>query len=180
MSTWDLLAGLPVEIEGYALEGRELAFSDEFTRYTTLIRLHGGGEEGVGEDVVYDGLDHAAFPGRRSGAAARRLLDARLVLASCLADLDTFPDPPVRDVSRRYRRWAFESAALDLALRQAERSLPASSRARAAAAHLRRLDAPGRIRQRGARDLRAHDARARALSGHPLQARPDQHLDATS
>jgi L-alanine-DL-glutamate epimerase-like enolase superfamily enzyme len=30
----------------------------------------------------------------------------------------------VRDVSRRYRRWAFESAALDLALRQAGRSLP--------------------------------------------------------
>ena len=29
----------------------------------------------------------------------------------------------MRDVSRRYRNWAFESAALDLALRQAGRSL---------------------------------------------------------
>ena len=32
--------------------------------------------------------------------------------------LDLFPAEPVRDVSRLYRRWAFESAALDLALRQ--------------------------------------------------------------
>ena len=32
---------------------------------------------------------------------------------------DTFPAKPQRDVSRLYRRWAFESAALDLALRQA-------------------------------------------------------------
>jgi L-alanine-DL-glutamate epimerase-like enolase superfamily enzyme len=32
--------------------------------------------------------------------------------------LDLFPADPVREVSRLYRRWAFESAALDLALRQ--------------------------------------------------------------
>ena len=33
-----------------------------------------------------------------------------------LADL--FPVEPIRDSARDYRRWAFESAALDLALRQ--------------------------------------------------------------
>ena len=36
-----------------------------------------------------------------------------------MGGVDTFPAEPQRDVSRRYRRWAFESAALDLALRQA-------------------------------------------------------------
>ena len=35
-----------------------------------------------------------------------------------MAGVDTFPAEPQRDVSRRYRRWAFEAAALDLALRQ--------------------------------------------------------------
>jgi hypothetical protein len=40
-----------------------------------------------------------------------------------MGELDTFPAEPQRDVSRLYRRWAFESAALDLALRQAGLSL---------------------------------------------------------
>jgi L-alanine-DL-glutamate epimerase-like enolase superfamily enzyme len=40
-----------------------------------------------------------------------------------LGGLDTFPVEPQREVSRLYRRWAFESAALDLALRQAGKGL---------------------------------------------------------
>ena len=122
MRTYDHLADLPVEIESYSLEGLEQEFSPEFTRYTTLIRLAGGGEEGVGEDVVYDGLDHVAFQD------AGPVLDLRGShtlgsLAERLDGLDLFPAPPVREESRLYRRWAFESAALDLALRQAGRSL---------------------------------------------------------
>jgi hypothetical protein len=35
-----------------------------------------------------------------------------------MGGVDTFPAEPQREVSRRYRRWAFESSALDLALRQ--------------------------------------------------------------
>jgi hypothetical protein len=123
VSTWDTLKTLPLEIEGYGLEGRELPFSEEFVRYTTLITLRGGGEEGVGEDVVYDGIDHANF----QAAGTSLPIAGSWTLGSfsdLMAELDTFPDPPVRDVSRRYRRWAFESAALDLALRQAGRALP--------------------------------------------------------
>jgi hypothetical protein len=44
-------------------------------------------------------------------------------LCDLVGRLDLFPAEPVREVSRRYRRWAFESAALDLALRQAGSSL---------------------------------------------------------
>jgi L-alanine-DL-glutamate epimerase-like enolase superfamily enzyme len=40
-----------------------------------------------------------------------------------VAELDLFPAEPERDVSRLYRRWAYDSAALDLALRQAGKSL---------------------------------------------------------
>jgi L-alanine-DL-glutamate epimerase-like enolase superfamily enzyme len=122
MGTWDQLASLPLEIDGYELEGRELAFSEEFVRYTTIITLRGGDEEGVGEDVVYDGLDQQSF----QAAGATLPLSGTHTLGSFaerLAELDLFPDPPVRDVSRRFRRWAFESAALDLALRQAGRTL---------------------------------------------------------
>jgi L-alanine-DL-glutamate epimerase-like enolase superfamily enzyme len=122
VGTWDQLASLPLEIEGYELEGRELPFSDEFVRYTTLITLRGGGEEGVGEDVAYDGIDHAGF--QAAGSVLPLAGSFTLgTFAERIAELDLFPDPPVRDVSRRYRRWAFESAALDLALRQAGRTL---------------------------------------------------------
>jgi L-alanine-DL-glutamate epimerase-like enolase superfamily enzyme len=122
MGTWNQLASLPLEIDGYELEGRELALSEEFVRYTTLITLRGGGEEGVGEDVVYDGLDHSSFQaaGPTLPLAGTHTLGS---FAERLAELDLFPDPPVREVSRRYRTWAFESAALDLALRQGGRSL---------------------------------------------------------
>ena len=29
-----------------------------FERLTTIVKLRGGGEEGIGEDVVYDAVDH--------------------------------------------------------------------------------------------------------------------------
>ena len=70
-----------------------------------------------------------------------------------------------------YRRWAFESAALDLALRQAGRS-SRSRRARAAPRHFRDLEAPGR-----SAFGRPGQALARPLPDAPLQARPDQQLD---
>lgn len=123
MATWDALADLPVAIEGYDLQGLELELSPEFTRACTLIRLSGGGHEGAGEDVVYDQLDHVAF--QDAGAVLDLTGPSTLGELSELMDgLDLFPgSPPVRDPSRNYRRWAFESAALDLALRQAGRPL---------------------------------------------------------
>ena len=124
MSTWDKLAGLPVEIERYELEARELRFGEQFTRHTTLIALHGGGEQGVGEDVVYDGDDHFAL--REQGPTLPLAGSWTLgSLSDMLAELDLFPTKaPEREPSRAYRRWAFESAALDLGLRQAGRALP--------------------------------------------------------
>jgi hypothetical protein len=121
LSTYETVAELPLEVEGYELEGHELAFSPEFTRRTTTIHLRGAGEEGLGEDVTYSPPDHEAFE-----TATPLPLEGSHTLDSFSAALDAydlFPVPPQYENARNFRRWAFESAALDLALRQAGASL---------------------------------------------------------
>ena len=122
MSTYERLSGLELEVESYTLEPLEREVSSEFTRLSTVIHLRGGGHEGVGEDVTYDALDHVALQeeGPNLPLAGSWTLDR---FAAKVGELDLFPAEPVRDVSRLYRRWAFESSALDLALRQAGTSL---------------------------------------------------------
>ncbi len=125
MSSWEQLAQLPVTIERYSLEPLQAEVSSEFTRKSTVIRLEGGGEQGVGEDVTYDAVDQEIL----QAAGATLALAGRFTLASFaahLAELSLFPEPPQREVSARYRTWAYESAALDLALRQAGTSLHAA------------------------------------------------------
>jgi hypothetical protein len=76
----------------------------------------------VGEDVTYDALDQIAL---RDAGTPHDLTGPRTVGEFCelIHSLDLFPAEPVRPPSRLYRRWAFESAALDLALRQGGASL---------------------------------------------------------
>jgi L-alanine-DL-glutamate epimerase-like enolase superfamily enzyme len=122
VATFDLLANLPLEVEGYALEGLRAQVSSGFERLSTVVHLQGGGVEGLGEDVVYDGVDHVAL--QEAGAA--QPLAGRYALGEfceLIDSLDLFPVAPQREVSRLYRRWTFHSAALDLALRQAGRPL---------------------------------------------------------
>src|SRR5207245_7296175 len=57
MSTYGLLSDLPLRVDGYTLEGLSAQVSSAFDRLTTVVRLSGGGDEGVGEDVVYDAVD---------------------------------------------------------------------------------------------------------------------------
>jgi L-alanine-DL-glutamate epimerase-like enolase superfamily enzyme len=122
MSTFDGIADLPVRIDSYELEPLEREVSSDFTRLSTVIRMRGGGEDGVGEDVTYDALDHVAL--QEAGPVHDLAGSFTLVeLFDRIGGLDLFPAEPVREVSRLYRRWAFESATLDLALRQAGRSL---------------------------------------------------------
>ncbi|MEA2492390.1 MAG: hypothetical protein QOJ29_301 [Thermoleophilaceae bacterium] len=121
-ATYELIADLPLTIDDYELEGRELQVGPEFTRLTTTIHLRGGGAEGLGEDVTYEALDHVAL----QDAGPSLALAGSWTLRSFrkhIDSLDLWPSPPVREVSQLYRRWAYESAALDLALQQAGRSL---------------------------------------------------------
>jgi L-alanine-DL-glutamate epimerase-like enolase superfamily enzyme len=123
MGTYDLLAGLPLVVESYTLEALERDVSSGFRRQTTVVHLHGGDEEGSGEDVVYDGedQDHLQAAGAYLDLAGETTLGD---FCERVDALDLFPVEPVRgEVSRLYRRWTFQSAALDLALRQAGRPL---------------------------------------------------------
>jgi hypothetical protein len=123
VTTYDALAGLLLEVEGYELEPLELDVSSDFKRRTTVIRLRGAGEEGVGEDVTYGGDDQERL--QRAGPVhdltGQHTFDS---LSELLGSLDLFAaGAPEFPEWRLYRRWAFESAALDLALRQTGRSL---------------------------------------------------------
>jgi hypothetical protein len=122
MSTFDALAHLPLEVDGYELEGLRAQVSSGFERLSTVVHLQGGGLEGLGEDVVYDAPDHVAW----QEAGAVQHLAGRYALGEfceLIDSLDLFPVEPQREVSRLYRRWTFHSAALDLSLRQAGRPL---------------------------------------------------------
>jgi hypothetical protein len=121
VTPWTSLKDLPLRIEAYELE--RLSSTDyAFERVTTRIRLLGGGAEGRSEDVS---------PFEDEGDTLH-VLRPDLPLAGewtfesfCdhLATLDQWPVPPRWDPARRWRNWAFESAALDLALNQAGRPL---------------------------------------------------------
>ena len=116
-NAWAQISELPIEISEYELTGHDREFGD-FTRPSTVVHLRGGGQEGIGEDVVYDVLDHIAH---RDAGPVLDLTAPTTLGEACrlLGELDLFPGAaPERDASRHYRRWAYESAALDLALRQ--------------------------------------------------------------
>jgi hypothetical protein len=118
VALYDSVADLPVEIDSYELERLDYVISAEFTRVTTLVHLRGGGEEGIGEDVTYTSKDHP--PPADLPLAGSHALDS---FSELLDRLALFTEEPEMEASHDYRRWAFESAALDLALRQAGRSL---------------------------------------------------------
>jgi hypothetical protein len=118
MALYDRVRDLPLEIGGYRLEGLEVQASHDFTRLTTVIHLEGGGHEGVGEDVTYAGEDQRALQedGPTLPLAGSHTLDS---FSELLEGLSLFRTPPGMAAFLDYRRWAYESAALDLALRQA-------------------------------------------------------------
>src|ERR687892_391481 len=121
-SLWPRLAELPLVVESYEYDRLHAVLAHEFQRVTTLVRLVGAGADGLGEDVsvhVEDGSSpHETQP-------ALPLAGEWTLAGFCdhLATLDPWPKPPAWEAARRFRNWAFESAALDLALRQAGRAL---------------------------------------------------------
>jgi hypothetical protein len=122
VSLYDAVRDLPLEIEAYELEGLELQARPDFLRKTTVVHLRGAGEEGIGEDVTYDADEHDRLQARGADLplAGRWTFDS---FSQHLASQPLFLQEPAQVRYVDYRRWAFESAALDLALRQAGRSL---------------------------------------------------------
>jgi hypothetical protein len=122
MATYDAIAALPLRIDGYELEAFERPVSSGFVRHTTAVRLRGGGEEGVGEDVTYEADEHERL--RRGAVHDLAGTSSFHEFSERVGSLDLFPaGAPEVPVRRNYRRWAFESAALDLALRQSGTTL---------------------------------------------------------
>jgi L-alanine-DL-glutamate epimerase-like enolase superfamily enzyme len=116
---------LPLEVERYELVPHAAQVSSGFLRQTTEIRLHGAGAVGVGEDVTYEGAEHdrLAERGPDLPLAGTWTLEG---FSHHLAGLPLFDHELERPAFLDYRRWGFESAALDLALRQAGTSLGAA------------------------------------------------------
>jgi hypothetical protein len=106
MSLYDTLAALPLKIESYELTEHDREFG-EFTRGSTVVHLHGDGQEGIGEDVVYDVLDHIAH---RDAGPVHDFTGTSTLGEFCelAGELDLFPTPPEREASRHNRRWAVE------------------------------------------------------------------------
>jgi hypothetical protein len=111
MALWDSVAELPVKVDGYKLERRESSTPSGWTRVTTTVVLAGDGETGLGEDVTYESEMHDGVPDELMLAGTWSLEDFSHRLDE------------VEELTEGYRRWAFESAVLDLALRQNELGL---------------------------------------------------------
>ena len=111
MALWDSVADLPVKVDGYTLERRESPTPSGWTRVTTTIVLEGEGATGQGEDVTYEAEMHDGVPDDLMCAGTWSFEDFS-------HRLDEF-----EELTEGYRRWAFEGAALDLALRQNELGL---------------------------------------------------------
>jgi L-alanine-DL-glutamate epimerase-like enolase superfamily enzyme len=122
MSTWERVAGLELQIDGYSLDPLQASVSSAFERKSTVIHLRGGGADGLGEDVTYDAVDHEIL---QAAGPSLPLAGTFTIASFCerLAELSLFEQPPQREVSQLYRTWAYESAALDLALAQAGTTL---------------------------------------------------------
>ena len=123
-STYASVAGLPLEIERFELVPLARDTTSGFTKVSIVVRLGGGGHDGEGEDITWDQIDQIEF--LRGGDRLSWLHGVRTFdeLSTLLGLANLFPVEPIRDSARFYRRWAFESAALDLALRQSGLSLP--------------------------------------------------------
>jgi hypothetical protein len=121
--TYARVAELPLRIDRCELVPLVRDTSSGFTKVSTVIRLAGGDHVGEGEDITWDQIDQIEQlrrAGDLSWLRGRRTFDEFSALLG-LANL--FPVEPIRESARHYRRWAFESAALDLALRQSGLSL---------------------------------------------------------
>ncbi len=120
---YDAVADLELEIDRCDLTQSGSETSSGFTRATTVVSLHGENETGKGEDVTYDNDAHDVFEtmAQELAFSGTYKLDE---FSDYISEVDLFfGEEPAQSIFHNYRRWAFESAALDLALKQADTTL---------------------------------------------------------
>lgn len=121
MNFYDKISSLKLEIETFETKEQSLQVSKDFERKTTTIKLKGKEEKGLGEDVIYDVKfhDYPDLEDKIRGVYTFREISEKL------SSLDLFPEiVDNTELQKNYRRWGFESAALDLALRQNDKKFP--------------------------------------------------------
>ena len=150
MPLYDAVKDLTLVVERVELEPLSLPLR-HLTRRTTVVHLHGGGHEGVGEDVSYEEELQLAFTARRAPGARRRA-HARGLLG------------PRRGASPATGRGGSSRP------RSTSRSARPASRSP-------RRSAASREPVRFCVSQSTVDGAARALPGAPLQARRQRQVD---
>jgi len=116
LSLLEAIIQLPVTIEGIGTS--QLKLPGQMGRISTTLELAGCGHVGRGEDISYSPVTQASLPGVY-GALDLSGVWTMGSLAVRLDELGDFvPKTKESDDKPGYHRWALESAALDLALRQ--------------------------------------------------------------
>lgn len=118
MKIYEKLKELTLNVEKVELERNEKQVNPEFNRVTTTVKLKGPEKTGYGEDVIWDPEEHDRLQ--------ENIEELTLTEGHTLEDFSErlslqdlfFGKEPSRKDYRNYRTWAFESAALDLALKQ--------------------------------------------------------------
>ncbi len=118
---YERLCDLPLTVERYQLEPLRLD-TQNFVRHSTVVHLHGPAGTGSGEDITYAEESQLDFQqhGRELSLAGEWTVES---FSRHLDGLDLRTSTVDDHAAPLHRRWAFESAALDLALRQAGKSL---------------------------------------------------------
>jgi len=118
---WERLRDLPFTVGDVTMEVSGVQISPEYERKTTVIHIRAEmgaraeGADGLGEDVTYDPSEHESHRYPWIDLRGEWTLGS---LAEHLDGIDLFPNgEPNQAAYRDYRRWAFESAALDYALK---------------------------------------------------------------
>ncbi|WP_330633415.1 enolase-like domain-containing protein [Halocatena halophila] len=117
--SFEQVADLEFRVDDTELTQRKRATSSGFPRTTTVVSLHGDDEIGKGEDVTYETVDHEHFlaAGPPESLTGEWTIET---FSEHVSSIELFEEStPSQSVFRNYRQWAFESAALDLALKQA-------------------------------------------------------------
>ena len=121
MALADAVAGLSVEIESVERDRLVLDVSPQFQRVTTVVRLRGERRRGRRRGRHLRCGLHA--PERSPEPPVAGFRGTLGELSELLEPVDLYGGPIGIEGQRQYRRWAWESAALDLALRQANLGL---------------------------------------------------------
>ncbi len=115
MTLTDRLLSLPLTLDECRFEALSMTVPSGWTRHSTVVQLLGDGRLGQGEDVTYGSDEQLALQsaGPPEVPTGRRSLGD---FCDWTEALDLFPTPPSQAAYRDYRLWAFQCAALDLAL----------------------------------------------------------------